>query len=159
MYRALYIDDERSPFVERFLDELKKQGIQCDFWEWCVEHFANDGFQIDFKKLSVILSLEELHDAKDYDLMIFDIMMPPMGMDRTNCGLLTGIRLHENLLIASSSIKKLKTFFITDLHASLFAEVEQYTKDVGATLLRKENPEKTARTIAESIIAANFEGN
>ena len=154
MYNALYIDDEKSPFVVSLLEELRKKDIQCNFQYWnevaCNARVASG---IDFKKLAINLGLEEPDSAANYDSLILDIMMPSEGMIGTKDGLLTGIKLHEKLLKESPSIAKIKTFFITNLpmNCAPYEFAEAYVIKIDGTLLRKGSAVRIADRIKNTI--------
>jgi len=159
MYNALYIEDEKTPFVVYLLRELERQGILCDFQYWSkAANSARIDSRIDFRELIRNLGLEASDIATNYDLLILDIMMPPEGMRGTCNGHLTGIVLHKKMLEASPSIKELKTFFITNLTAdndplSYYTTANNYSKEVNAILFSKDNAKVIAETIAEEIRA------
>jgi len=150
MYKALYIEDEKSAFVVSLLDSLKRIGIECTFLEWEIAaDWARTSDGIDFQKLSEKLELDK------YDLILIDVMMPPEGIYGTYDGMLTGIILHKKLLEISASIKNKMTFFMTNLPLnekldSYYAMAQRYAEsNMKDSLFRKNDPNDTARKIME----------
>jgi hypothetical protein len=90
-------------------------------------------------------------------------MMPSEGMKGTWDGFLTGIKLHKKLLEVSPSIKKLNTFFITNLPldgntTSYYAMADHYAKEVGG-LFRKGNPKEIANSIKATKKGSDIDEN
>ena len=73
--KILFIDDEPY-FMRAHIDTLKDEGYRVDE--------AGDGGE----------ALEKL-ETKEYDLIVLDIIMPAGGLEDTNGGMRTGLRLHE----------------------------------------------------------------
>ena len=152
MCKALYIEDEKSAFVVSLLDSLKEIGIGCTFQDWAsAAECARTDEGISFERLSENLELEK------YDLLLIDVMMPPEGIIGTYDGFLTGIILHKKLLEVSASIKRKKTFFITNLpynkNPDSYYGMAKYYADLNMkdSLFRKNDPDDIASEIKNAM--------
>jgi len=151
MYKALYIEDEKTDFVVSLINEFGKLGVKCDFQDWAdaAKKAKTSDNNIDFKKLYEILAI------KQYDILLIDVMMPPKGIIGTNNGFLTGIILHDNLIDKTDLTKEKMTFFLTNLpvttkSGSYYAKANEYANDIlSDSLFSKKNP----KLIAEKILA------